>query len=364
MELSMEQRCLLWLSSAEIPASRAASLIAAFGSAQTLWERYQTSDCPRIVPKSKQVLDDLYSDQKMSALIRQLDEKHVRLLFADDPSYPPLLREIKDPPYLLYYAGHLDCLKKPCVAIVGTRTPSDYGRHMAKSLAAGLCNAGVTVVSGLAKGIDYAAHTGALSVQGCTAGILGSGINHPYPSEHTPLLRQIAHSKGVVISEYPLDAAPMPFHFPHRNRIISGCCVGIIFVEGRIKSGGMHTVTAALDQGREVFAVPGQTGYIGAEGPLAIIREGARLVTSAEDILEDLALSPLMPAKAPPKQHPDLSDLQQRIIHALQIQPANIDELSVSLSVSPQDIMTEISIMEITGLIHREAGNNFSLSHQ
>ena len=364
MELSMEQRCLLWLSSAEIPSARVAELVKEFGSAQAIWERYQSSDCPKFMPKNKKVLDDLYSDQKLDQLIKQLEDKHVHLLFPEDEAYPPLLSEINDPPYLLYYAGCLECLQEPCVAIVGTRTPSDYGRHMAKTLASGLCEAGITVVSGLARGIDYAAHQGALSVNGCTAGILGSGINNPYPSEHTPLLRQIARCKGVIISEYPLDAKPMPFHFPYRNRIISGCCVATVFVEGRIKSGGMHTVTSALDQGREVFAVPGQTGYLGAEGPLAIMREGARLITSAEDILEDLALSPLMYTKPKPKAVPDLPALQHSILRALQVQPMTIDELTNRLRVSPEDIMTETSMMEITGLIRREAGNIFALVNQ
>ncbi|MBO5502481.1 MAG: DNA-processing protein DprA [Clostridia bacterium] len=366
MELSMEQRCLLWLSSAEVSASRVAELIAQFGSAQAVWERYQTSDRPLFSPKCKQILNDLYSDHQIDALIKHLEEKHVHLLFADDVDYPPLLREINDPPYLLYYAGQPECLKKPCIAIVGTRTPSDYGRHMAGKLASGLCEAGVTVVNGLARGIDYAAHHGALSVQGSTAGILGSGINNPYPSEHTPLLRQIARSNGIIISEYPLDAAPMPFHFPYRNRIISGCCIGTIFVEGRIKSGGMHTVSSALDQGREVFAVPGQTGYLGAEGPLAIMREGARLITSAEDVLEDLSMSPLVHTIPPSKADvaEPLPDLQQSILKALRIQPLTLDELIERLKTSPEEILTETSIMEISGLIRREAGNAYAIANQ
>lgn len=360
----MEQRCLLWLSSAEVSASRVASLIREYGSAQKIWEKFQTKDRPKFMPKSEKVLSDLYSDQKIDARIKQLEEKHVHLLFQNAKEYPPLLREISDPPYLLYYAGHLECLQKPCVAIVGTRTPSDYGRHMASSLAADLCREGITVVSGLARGIDYAAHQGALSVQGCTAGVLGSGINNPYPSEHTPLLRQIVRSRGTIISEFPLDAPPIPYHFPYRNRIISGCCAGIVFVEGRIKSGGMHTVTSALDQGREVFAVPGQTGYIGAEGPLAIVREGARLITSAKDILEDLSLVTLTPEKTRSKPSPKIPVLHKRIMQALRVQPLTIDELSEVLNESTADLMTETSIMEINGLIRREAGNAYALTNQ
>lgn len=364
MELSLEQRRLLWLSSAEVSAAHVDSLLTEYGSAQAIWERFQDSASLRFTAKCRKLLDDLRCEERLDDLIRQLEMKHVHLLFRDDANYPILLKETSDSPYLLYYAGDLSCLRNPCVAIVGTRTPSDYGRHMAGKIADGLCRAGVTVVSGLARGIDYAAHQGALNAGGATIGVLGSGINNPYPAEHTPLMRQIARNNGLVLSEYPLDAKPLPFHFPYRNRIIAGCCVGVVFVEGRMKSGGMHTVTSALDQGREVFAVPGQTGYLGAEGPLAIMREGARMVTSAEDILEDLALVPLMHTLPRPGRDPSIPDIQQRIIRALRIQPMTIDELSEKLKFSTDDIMTETSIMEINGLIRREAGNSYALLDQ
>lgn len=364
MALTMEQRCLLWLSTAEVSAAHTDALMAQYGSACAVWENYQKNNGPRFTPKCKKILDEYYSENKIDDLIVQLEQKHVHLLFREDASYPALLREINDSPYLLYYAGNLSCLQNPCIAIVGTRTPSDYGRHMAGKIAKGLCEAGITVISGLARGIDYAAHQGALLADGSTVGVLGSGINNPYPSEHTPLLRQIAKGKGLIFSEYPLDAPPVPFHFPYRNRIISGCCIGTVFVEGRLKSGGMHTVTSALDQGREVFAVPGQTGYIGAEGPLAIMRDGARLVTSAEDVLEDLSLLPLYRAKPSVKADPLLPIVQQSILRALQIQPLTIDQLSETLGLSADDIITETSIMEISGLIRREAGNSYALPDQ
>lgn len=364
MELSLEQRRLLWLSSAEVSAAHVSSLLAEYGSAQTIWNCFQESASSQFTPKCRKILADLHHEEKIDELIRKLESKHVHLLFYEDESYPALLKEITNPPYLLYYAGDLSCLQKPSVAIVGTRTPSDYGRHMASKIADGLSRAGITVVSGLARGIDYAAHRGALNAGGATVGVLGSGINNPYPTEHTPLMRQIARSNGLVLSEYPLDAKPIAFHFPYRNRIISGCSIGVVFVEGRIKSGGMHTVTSALDQGREVFAVPGQTGYLGAEGPLAIMREGARIVTSAEDILEDLALLPITHTLSSPRVDPSLPLVQMRIIQALQIQPLTIDELSEKLKLSTDDIMTETSIMEINGTIRREAGNSFALPDQ
>ncbi len=362
MNLTDEQKRLLWLSAAEVTASRVDALVAQYGSAVEVWKAWRKSDGPTFVGKAQKILKAYETDDQLSLLIDRLEKNHVHLLFRDHEQYPALLDEIEDPPYLLYYAGSLQCLKQPCVAIVGTRTPSDYGRHMAYQLAKDLAAAGVTIISGLARGIDSAAHQGALDAGGCTVGIMGSGINKPYPSEHTPMLRRIASQNGAVISEYPLDAPPMPFHFPYRNRIISGCSVASIFVEGRIKSGGMHTVSSALDQGREVFAVPGQTGYIGAEGPLAIMREGARVITCAEDVLEDLSLISIK-ARKKPRQTPllSLTHEQRLIVKALRVQPMTIDDLSQKTGLKADQLITELSIMEIDGLIIREAGSSYAL---
>ena len=205
---------------------------------------------------------------------------------------------------------------------------------------------------------DGAAHQGALDADGSTIGILGSGINVPYPSEHAPLLRKIAGGKGLILSEYPLDAEPIPFHFPFRNRIISGLSLGIIFVEGEVKSGGMLTVHAALAQGREVFAVPGLVGTKGAEGPHTILREGARIVTSAQDVLDDLNL--LSHAKRHQREKIEVADpAQRKILQALQVQPLTVEQLSQELRTDTGDLLVSLSMMEITGLIRREAGNTF-----
>lgn len=361
MNLTDEQKRLLWLSSAEVSASRVDALIAEYGSAVEVWKAWRKPSGPTFVGKAQKVLKAYETDDQLSELIDRLEKNHVHLLFRDHQDYPDLLREIENPPYLLYYAGSLACLKKPCVAIVGTRTPSDYGRHMAYQLAKDLTAAGVTIISGLARGIDSAAHQGALDAGGSTVGIMGSGINNPYPAENTPMLRRIVGQKGVVFSEYPLDSTPMPFHFPYRNRIISGCSIASIFVEGRIQSGGMHTVSSALDQGREVFAVPGQTGYIGAEGPLAIMREGARLITCADDVLEDLSLKRITARQKPKQTIPSLTEEQRIIVRALRIQPMNIDDLSQKTGLSSDQLITELSIMEIDGLVIREAGSSFAL---
>lgn len=277
MHLTEEQRCLLWLSAAKITPAHATMLAEAYGGVQGVWDAYGSHGGPEFPSQARKALSPLHSRAAMDSLIDRLEQKNVRLLFQGDERYPSQLAKLDGAPYLLYYAGSLDCLKCPCRA-VGTRQPSAYGREMARMLTRGLCEAGVCVVSGLARGIDLAVHESALEAGGYTVGVLGSGINVPYPPEHRPLLRRIAGGIGLILSEYPLDAQPLPYHFPHRNRIISGLSLGVVFVEGRIKSGGIITVDAALSQGREVFAVPGCVGTTGAEGRIIFSgRVGASL---------------------------------------------------------------------------------------
>lgn len=361
MVLNAEQKCYLWLSAAEITPDHVQKLIECYGSPVDVWEAFGSANGPVFQKYAQETLKRLHSRDAIDDLQERLIRKNVHLLFRQDPDYPHLLDSIQDPPYLLYYAGRLTCLKMPLIALVGTRRASEYGCQITHMLARGICEAGVGVVSGLARGIDYAAHQGALSADGYTVGVLGSGINKPYPPEHTPLLRQIAGGKGLIISEYPLDAEPLPFHFPHRNRIISGLSHGVVFVEGRIKSGGMHTVQAALMQGREVFAVPGRIGTNGSEGPHAILREGARIITSASELLDDLGLLSTQ-TDAQIMKRVNLSPLQQKIVQSLQIEPLFVTELAEKLKPTPMnDIITELGALEILGVISREAGNRFFL---
>ena len=360
MLLTAEQKCLLWLSNAEVTPGHVQKLIQEFGSALEIWDAFGSETGPAFPPGVQQALARTHSHAALDDLQEKLDRKNVHLLFRGDPSYPELLDSIQDPPYLLYYAGRLSCLEHPMVALVGTRRASQYGRDMASALSAGLCKAGVCVVSGLARGIDAAAHEAALQSGGRTVGILGSGINVPYPPEHTQLLRRIAGGVGLIISEYPLDAGPIAFHFPHRNRIISGLSQGVVFVEGKLKSGGMHTVHAALMQGREVFAVPGYVGTSGSEGPHAILREGARIITCAEDLLDDLGLKK-EESKREKVNMVRLNTLQSRIVGCLKKERLTPQEIADQLNCSASDVITEISTLEILGVVSREAGNRFYL---
>ena len=363
MFLTAEQKCLLWLSAAEVTPGHVEKLLEKYHTAQGVWEAFATENGPQFKPFTQAILKRLHTRDALDDLQEKLNLKNVHLLFRDDPEYPVLLSQIQDPPYLLYYAGRLSCLRRPMVAFVGNRHASQYGRDMASMLSRGLCEAGVCVVSGLARGIDAAVHEAALLAGGSTIGVLGSGINVPYPPEHTPLLRRIAGGIGLVISEYPLDAGPQAFHFPHRNRIISGLSQGVVFVEGRIKSGGMHTVHAALMQGREVFAVPGYVGTTGSEGPHAILREGARIVTSADELLDDLGLQK-KETLFRQSNLVKLNPLQNKIVSFLKLERLNPQELSQKLQCDPKDLLTELGTLEILGVVSREAGNRFYLPLQ
>ena len=212
----------------------------------------------------------------------------IKMIPFSDAAYPASLRAIADPPPLLYVKGELRDNDSRAIAIVGSRSASDYGRRIARDLARGLASFGFTVVSGMARGIDGMAHESALQAGGRTLAVLGSGVDHAYPPEHEMLYRRISEN-GAVISELPMGARPIAFNFPARNRLISGLSLGVVVVEATEKSGSLITASLAAEQGREVFAVPGEAGASRSRGSHRLIRQGAKLVETVEDIIEEIA---------------------------------------------------------------------------
>jgi DNA processing protein len=212
----------------------------------------------------------------------------IQMIPFSDAAYPGSLRAIADPPPLLYVKGELRDNDSKAIAIVGSRSASDYGRRIARDLARGLASFGFTVVSGMARGIDGMAHESALQAGGRTLAVLGSGVDRAYPPEHEMLYRRISDS-GAVISELPMGARPIAFNFPARNRLISGLSLGVVVVEATEKSGSLITASLAAEQGREVFAVPGEAGASRSRGSHRLIRQGAKLVETVEDIIEEIA---------------------------------------------------------------------------
>jgi len=364
MRWTEEQRCLLWLSAAEISADRVRRMLEKRDTARALWEDFAQGVALTSNAEATRTLGRFHSETALDALCERMEKLGVTPLFQDDPAYPALLGCIDDPPYVLYVMGDVSALSRPSLAIVGTRYPSAYGRDMARTLAFGLARAGMGIVSGMARGVDGCAHEGAADAGGSTVAVLGSGVNVPYPMENIGLYRRIIAEAGAVVSEYPLDAVPQTYHFPHRNRLISGLCYGVVLVEGRHKSGAMITVNTALDQGREVFAVPGCVGQTLSEGPLAILREGARLVTSAEDVLLDLGLEPQPDLTAAKTERPPQgeNELQKAVLKALLREPLGIDGLCAATGSDADALIAELGVMEIMGQIRRESGNIFALA--
>ncbi len=287
-----------------------------------------------------------------------VEKSGVSVLTQEDDTYPERLRAIPSAPALLFVRGELLPQDDRAVAIVGTRRASTYGREVARRLAEGLATAGVTVVSGLAKGIDGVAHTAALDAGGRTFAVLGHGLNTVYPADHAALARRIAAGGGALITEYPLGARIDAANFPARNRIISGLARGVVIVEADRKSGAMITADFAADQGREVFAVPGSILTPSSAGCHALLKDGAHLVTDVDDILTELHLDAAAPAKKPVQQElltlPGIPGADA-LMHALSDDPMHIDDLCRACELPISEVNVLLVQLQLAGAV-RPAG--------
>ncbi len=278
----------------------------------------------------------------------------------DDPRFPPSLLTLDDCPPLLWCRGDLTCLRRPAVAMVGSRAASAVAIETATRLASDLAERGVVVVSGLARGVDSAAHRGTLRVGGATIAVLGSGLARIYPHEHAGLADEIA-VKGLVLSEYPPDADPLPFHFPQRNRLISGLSRGVVVIEASEKSGSLITASFALDQGREVMAVPGNVLNGRNRGGHALIRDGAKIVETADDIVEGFAWD-AQSGNVPSVGSSDGSASSCAASPVAGLEPGRVydlDELAAVLGLPAARLLARLSDWEIRGLVRRVDGSRF-----
>ncbi|MHA0970833.1 DNA-protecting protein DprA [Enterobacter cloacae] len=263
-----------------------------------------------------------------------LEQPENHLLTADDPRYPPLLRTIPDYPGALFIKGNPEALNTVQLAVVGSRAPSWYGERWGKILCEQLSQSGFTITSGLACGIDGVAHHAALSVKGRSVAVLGNGLFSIYPRRHQALAARLIESEGAIVSEFPLSAPAWPANFPRRNRIISGLSLGVLVVEAALRSGSLVTARYALEQGREVFALPGPIGNPGCEGPHWLIKQGATPVTSVEDILENLQYGLHWLTDEPEKRH--FSSDQDKVALPFPSLLANVGD-----EVTPVDVVAE-----------------------
>jgi len=295
----------------------------------------------------------------MPELLERLAAMGVTAIPLSDPAYPPLLKEIADPPGLLFVRGELTERDRFAVAIVGSRNPRPYGVQMARRLAADLASAGLTIVSGGARGIDGAAHDAALRAGGRTIAVLGSGIDLAYPSEHRELFNRIA-AGGALVSEFPPGAPPESWRFPRRNRIISGLSRGVIVCDAPEDSGSLITATCAAEQSREVFAVPGNVDTGHNRGAHRLLKEGARLVESAEDVLEEFGIQPSPDRKAPAERpRVQLTLDEMRILELLDLEPVPVDVIIEKTALPPGEVAGLLTFLEMKRLVRRLAGPSY-----
>lgn len=292
---------------------------------------------------------------------KKLEKTGIKMITIKHKEYPLLLKEIARPPAVLYWKGDWQALSVVTIAIVGTRKPTAYGREIATDLAGRLAQEKICIASGMALGIDGIAHKAALEKNGKTVAVLGSGLDILHPRTHERLAYEIIKNGGIVISEFPLGTAPLRYHFPIRNRIISGISVGCVVVEAGRQSGALITARFALEQNREVFAVPGSIYQKSSMGPNNLIKMGAKVVTGAEDILETLHLSAKI---ANSKENTIEADNPEeaKIIAIISLEPTHIDDIVAQSGLSTTVTNSTLTLMEMKGKVRNIGGMNYTLS--
>lgn len=340
-------------------ATRLDALRTHFGSLELAWKADGVA-LRRVLGNRERMLASLAEARRRidpEAAFQRLERDGVSVLTLADAGYPRLLREIAAPPPVLFVRGQIVETDADAVAVVGTRQATPYGREVAAAIAGDLAAAGVTVVSGLALGIDGIAHRAALDAGGRTIAVLGSGIYDLYPRQHASLARRIA-GQGAVVSDNPPDAKPDRWNFPARNRIISGLALGVVVVEAPDRSGALITVDFAADQGRDVFAVPGPVNATASAGCNRILRDGARPVRSATDVLEDLRLHRSVPeAVQPPLM---LDEDERRILAALTSQPRHIDDIVEAAGLPLPRVSVILLTLELQQLVHNAGAQHYT----
>nr|WP_160163467.1 DNA-processing protein DprA [Pirellula staleyi] len=362
------------------------NLVDRFGSAQEVFtaSQHELRMVTGVGPKVVQQIQSPPAWQEVEKLLDECTSLGIEVVPLADERYPPSLVNLPDPPGVLYQQGALQASDRQAIAIVGTRHATPYGLAQAKHFAYALSRAGYTIVSGLARGIDAAAHRGALDAGGRTIAVLGSGLACIYPPEHLDLAKEIAE-KGALLSEQPPHSPPTRFSFPQRNRIVTGLSIGVVVVEAAERSGALISGRLAAEQGREVFAIPGRIDSRMSKGCHQLIREGAALIESVEHVLEQLeslGRDDLVPpsrvrganakqrslpsdsssdsAAAPPKLAPipaDLSAEERKIVELLSAEPMLIDQVTVRSKLPISRVLSTLSVLEMKRLISRVGGN-------
>ncbi|MGD8398282.1 MAG: DNA-processing protein DprA [Anaerolineae bacterium] len=346
-----------------IGAARLRALLDYFGDLETAWgapihDLQQAGLDRRSISNLVKARDRLDLDAELA----RLDRAGVYVLTWDDAGYPPNLREIYNPPPVLYVRGTIDERDEWAVAVVGTRRASAYGKEAARMVTTGLTKAGVTVVSGLARGIDTVAHRSALEAGGRTIAVLGSGLDIIYPAENRRLAAEIVEA-GALVSEYALGTRPEARNFPPRNRIISGLGLGVVVVEAGVSSGALITADFSVEQGREVFAVPGNIFARTSRGTNDLIQQGAKLVRDVADVLEELNLT-MVSEQAQVRAVLPENETEALLLQHLSAEPVHVDALGQAVSLPIAEVSSTLALMELKGMVRQVGGMSYVVARE
>jgi len=338
-------------------------LLEYFGDLATAWsariEELQSAGLDR---RSVENLIAARAGVDLDLALKRVERAGIQVLTWADAEYPRNLLNIAQPPPVLYVKGKLNPADEWAVAMVGTRHASAYGREVARNLGAGLAASGVTVVSGLARGIDAVAHRAALDAGGRTIAVLGCGLDHIYPPENRALAEAILQS-GAVVSDYPLGTPPESANFPPRNRIISGLSKGVLIIEAPEGSGALITADYAAEQGRDVFAVPGSVLQRSCRGTNKLIQQGAKLIMEVADVLEELNLALVTEHKAARAALP-ADETEQKLLAHLSAEPVHVDELGTQMGLPIAQVSGALALMELKGMVRQVGGMNYVVAKE
>ncbi|MEI7612123.1 MAG: DNA-processing protein DprA [Betaproteobacteria bacterium] len=348
-----------WLRLALIPGIGGVTqrkLLTAFGLPEVIFSTSRASLAQVISVRSVDLLIETDNSAHVESALRWSESEGQQIVTLADPEYPQLLLQIPDPPILLYVRGRIDLLNKPALAIVGSRNPTPQGIQNAERFAAALSQAGLSITSGLALGIDAAAHRGALAVDGDTVAFIGTGIDRIYPAKNKQLTIDIAHT-GAIVSEFPLGTPASASNFPRRNRLISGLSLGVLVVEAAIESGSLITSRLACEQGREVFAIPGSIHSPQSRGCHQLIKQGAKLVETVQDVLDELRWN----IGIPPLEDSIFSKppTYSVLLSAMGFDPLGIDQLAQRTGLPVHELFVALLQLELEGRVASLSGGRY-----
>lgn len=368
MYYDREDACTAWLSFGRLPYAGLRKLWEDYGSAEAIYEVFaeNAAALEAYAPAASIAALRAHGTQEaMHRMLLKMQKHRMRVMTLDHPAYPALLKEIADPPVILFYQGELDCLSRRCITMVGSRSASPHGLQTAHDVAADFARKGVTVVSGFAQGIDRASHEGCLDAGGRTAAVMACGLDVDYPLDSMDFRERILSQGGVTLSEYPPGDRVQRWNFAVRNRILSGLSAGTVMMECQPRSGSMLTVQHALDQGREVFAYPGQAGTPASTGAHMLLREGATYFAFAEDVMSDLGWDKpsgravRRPTAAPPAL-PPMSAEQKCVYDALAGGECSFDQLASVTGMDAPTLSGALTILQLLGLIQPMPGKMYA----